>query len=35
MVSESTTEEARIHSGEKTVPSISGSGKTGQLHIKE
>ena len=27
--------EARLYSGEKTVPSISGAGKTGQLHIKE
>ena len=27
--------EARIYSGEKTVSSISGAGKTGQLHVKE
>ena len=27
--------EARIYSGEKTVSSISGSGKTGQLPEKE
>ena len=27
--------EARIYNGEKTVSSISGAGKTGQLHIKE
>ena len=27
--------EARIYSGEKTVSSISGAGKTGQLHEKE
>ena len=27
--------EARIYSGEKTASSISGAGKTGQLHIKE
>ena len=26
--------EARIHSGEKTIFSVSGAGKTGQLHIK-
>ena len=29
------TKEARIYSGEKTAPSISGAGKTGQLHAKE
>ena len=29
------TEEARIYNGEKTVFSISGAGKTGQLHVKE
>ena len=29
------TEEARIYDGEKTVTSISGAGKTGQLHVKE
>ena len=29
------TKEARIHSGEKTVSSISGAGKTGQLHMKK
>ena len=27
--------EARIYSGEKTASSISGAGKTGQLHEKE
>ena len=27
--------EARIYSGEKTASSISGVGKTGQLHVKE
>jgi len=27
--------EARIHNGEKTVSSISGAGKTGQLHVEE
>ena len=29
------TKEARLHNGEKTVTSISGAGKTGQLHVKE
>jgi len=29
------TKEARIYNGEKTVTSISGAGKTGQLHVKE
>ena len=29
------TKEARIYSGEKTVSSMSGAGKTGQLHVKE
>ena len=29
------TKEARIHNGEKTASSINGSGKTGQLHVKE
>ena len=28
------TKEARIYNGEKTAPSISGSGKTGQPHVK-
>ena len=27
--------EAKIYNGEKTVSSISGAGKTGQLHEKE
>ena len=27
--------EERIYNGEKTVSSISGAGKTGQLHVKE
>ena len=27
--------EARIYNGEKTVSSVSGAGKTGQLHLKE
>ena len=29
------TKEARIHNGVKTDSSLSGAGKTGQLHIKE
>ena len=29
------TEEARTYSGEKTVSSINGAGKTEQLHVKE
>jgi len=32
---QSTNKEARIYNGEKIVPSISGAGKTGQLHVKE
>ena len=28
------TKEAKIYNGEKTVPSISGAGKTEQLHVK-
>ena len=28
------TKEPRIYSGEKTASSISGAGKTGQLHVK-
>ena len=27
--------EARIYNGEKTASSISGAGKTGQLHVNE
>ena len=27
--------EARIYNGEKTASSISGAGKTGQLHVKK
>ena len=34
-VNSSMKKEARIYNGEKTVPSISGAGKTGQLHVKE
>ena len=29
------TNVARIYSGENTVSSISGAGKTGQQHVKE
>ena len=29
------TKEAKIYNGEKTVSSISGTGKTGQLHVKQ
>ena len=29
------TEEARIYNEEKTVSSVSGAGKTGQVHVKE
>ena len=29
------TKEARIYNGEKRTPSISGAGKTGQLHVNE
>ena len=35
MVNYSMTKEARINDGEKTVSSVSGAGKTGQLHGKE
>ena len=28
------TKEARIYNGAKTVSSINGAGKTGQLHVK-
>ena len=35
MVTLSLTKEARIYNGEKTASSISGGGKTGQLHVKE
>ena len=31
----SLTKEARIYNGEKTDSSVSGAGKTGQLHVKE
>ena len=29
------TKEAKIYNGEKIVSSVSGTGKTGQLHVKE
>ena len=35
MVTLSLIKEARIYNGEKTVSSISGAGKTGQLNVKE
>ena len=35
MVTLSLIKEARIYNVEKTAYSISGAGKTGQLHVKE
>ena len=35
MVTLSLIKEAGIYNGEKTDSSISGAGKTGQLHVKE
>ena len=35
MVNSSMTKEEILYNGEKTVSSISGAGKTGQLHVKE
>ena len=32
---QSTTKEARIYNGEKAVSSINGTGKTGELHVKQ
>jgi len=29
------TKEAKIYTGTKTVSSINGAGKTGELHVKE
>ena len=29
------TKEARIHNEEKRASSVSGAGKTGQLHVRE
>ena len=31
----SLTKKARIYNGEKTASSVSGAGKTAQLHVKE
>ena len=35
MVNNSVTKKARIYNGEKTVSSLTGAGKTGQLCVKE
>ena len=35
MVNQPTTKEARQHTGETTVSSINGAGKTGQLQVKK
>ena len=35
MVTLPLVKEAGIYSGEKTASSISGAGKTGQLHVKD
>ena len=35
MANESMTKKARTYSGGKTVSSINGAGKTGQLHLRE
>ena len=35
MIMLSLIKEARICNGEKTASSVSGAGKTGQLHVKE
>ena len=35
VVTQSLTKQARIYNGEKTASSISGAGRTGQLHVKE
>ena len=34
-INQSTTNEARLHKREKTVSSISSTGKAGQLHVRE
>ena len=34
MVTLSLIKEPKIHNGEKTAFSVSGAGKTGQLHVK-
>ena len=35
MATLSLAKEVRIYNGEKTASSISGAGKTGQLHLEE
>ena len=35
MVTLSLIKEERLYNGEKTVSSLSGAGKTGQLYVKE
>ena len=35
MATLSVTKEAIIYDGERIVSSVSGAGKTGQLHVKE
>lgn len=35
MINQSMMKGARKHNGEKTISLISGSGKTGQFHVKE
>ena len=35
VVTQSLTKEARIYNGEKAASSVSGAGRTGQLHVKE
>ena len=35
MVNQSMTKEATVYKGGKTISSISGAGKTGQLHVKK
>ena len=35
MANLSMTKEAKIYNGEKAVSSVSGAGKTGQLHVKK
>ena len=35
MVNSSMTKEARLYNGGKSVSSINGAGKTGQLHVKK
>ena len=35
MVTLSLIKESRIYNGEKAASSVTGAGKTGQLHVKE